>query len=156
MKCNNCQSEWTSRVAGTIIKCPFCGYDLVDEEAPATKQQPSFADELRNKTRTKQQLAEEKEYRRKSQIQRNVQTVVQGVKYDCGIAAHQGLKKLNKTYSIFSYECRSGFGGEWELCHETSFLVKQALQKEGFWSVNTSLRRNITGRGYDLRVHVRW
>lgn len=156
MKCNNCQSEWTARVTVTITKCPFCGHDLTQVVSPVVEQQPSFADTLRNNTKTKQQLAEEKERRRVSQIQSNVRNVVQKVKYDCGNLANRGIKKLDETYRISSYECRSGFGGEWELCQETSALVKQELQKEGFRTVSTSLRRNITGKGYDLHVTVRW
>ena len=155
MKCNNCQSEWTARVTVTIAKCPFCGHDLTQVVSPVVEQQPSFAETLKAKTKTKQQLAEEKERSRARQIQDNVQRVVRDVKSDCSALANRGIKKLDKNYTIYSYECRSGFGGEWELCQETSSLVKQALQKEGFRTVSTSLRRGIA-RGYVLHVTVRW
>ena len=122
----------------------------------AIEQQPSFVDTLREKTKTKQQLAEEKERRRESQIQSNVQNVVEKVKYDCGNLANRGVRKLSKKYSIYSYEASTILGGELRLCQKTSSLVKQALQAEGFKTVSTSLHRCISGHGYDLHIVVSW
>ena len=119
----------------------------------------SFADELRDGTKTKEQLAAEKRQKEQQEFIRDVEHEVNKLKSYCKYAAEEGQRKLKKPwYWLDEYEGKLWPFHSAREAGRYAQAVKDRLLKEGLTDVKYTISGHglFSNRRYNVEFVIRW